>query len=272
MSSLTATGATPATGALRPVGARTQILGLALAGLGAGVMLVIGLATGAPLDEASFLMIPLALAAVAVGLAWRFGTWARVLGVVISLLVGLALFWTAFGLAAIDSPADFVPGVMVPMGTVLGLVGGVRSLVGRRPVASEPSPTESRTRTIAAAVVLLAVIIASAANLLTRDSVAAAAASGATPVSMGSFVFEPATFTVAAGEDAQLLVTNDDAFLHDLALPEQDLAVTVSPGSEALLDVSSLAPGAYTVYCTLHSDTGDPDADTAGMAGTLVVE
>ncbi len=68
------------------------------------------------------------------------------------------------------------------------------------------------------------------------------------------------------------MVRNDDAFLHDLVLPDHDLAVTASAGSERLLDVSSLPPGSYTFYCTLHSDTSDPNPETAGMAATLVVD
>ena len=58
---------------------------------------------------------------------------------------------------------------------------------------------------------------------------------------------------------------NADAFAHDFTLSELDIAVSVGPGSEALVDLTGLSPGTYQYICSFHSD------GTEGMMGTLVV-
>jgi plastocyanin len=258
----------------RPIGSRRQTLGLTLAALAPAVMFLVGALTG--LDAGEAMIFPV-IAAVLGATAWattRFGTWATVLGIVLTALAAFAGFWIAFGLAAPASPGDFVPAILFVLGVVLSLAGGVQALVSRRRgrFATAPTETDTRTRVVAVGLVGLAVVGSSVANLTGRTTVDAADAEGATEVEMVGFEFAEPTVTVAGGEGAALLVRNGDGFLHDLTLPDHDLGVTVIPGSEDLLDVSSLAAGSYTFYCTLHSDTAEPDAEAAGMAGTLVVE
>lgn len=257
-----------------PPGTRAQVLGLVLAALAPLTMFGVGVATGSPLTDAVFFVV---IAAVLGAGAWavgRFGTWSTVLGLVLTVLAGVAGFWIAFGLTAPTSPGDFVPAVLFLTGVALALVGGVRSLVARRRGRTVPTPTagERRTRTVVVAVVALALVGSVAGNLLGRTTVDAASAAGATEVEIAGFEFTDTEHRVPGGDDATLLVRNRDGFLHDLSLPAHDLAITVAPGSEGLLDVSSLAAGTYTFYCTLHSDTSVDDPEEAGMAGTLVVE
>ena len=254
-------------------GTRTQVVGLALLALAPLTMFAAGMATGTPLAEG----VPFLVIGVVVGAgAWaagRFGTSARVVGVLLTVLAVLAGFWLAFGLVAVGSPADFVPGVLFLLGVVLSLTGGVQSIVGRRGArVVEPTPGEGRARLVALAVVLLAVVVSVTVNLTGRQTVDAAVAARAAPVTMDAMAFASPQVVVTGGAGAELLVSNRDAFLHDLAIPGEDLAVTVTPGSQALLDVSGLAAGTYTFSCTLHSDTADPDPSSAGMAGTLVVQ
>ena len=254
-------------------GTRTQVVGLALLALAPSTMFGAGMATGTPLAEGvPFLVIGVVMA-VAAWAAGRFGTAARVTGLVLTVLAVLAGFWMAFGLLAVGSPADFVPGVLFVLGVVLSLTGGIQSVARRRdaPVVA-PTAGEGRARLVAVAAVLLAVVASVTVNLTARQTVDAAAAADATPVTMDAMAFASPEVVVAGGDGAELLVSNRDAFLHDLAIPGEDLAVTVTPGSQALLDVSGLAAGTYTFYCTLHSDTADPDPSSAGMAGTLVVQ
>lgn len=258
----------------RPVGSRRQTLGITLAALAPAVMFVVGGLTGSATgDGMIFLVIAAVLGATALATT-RSGTWATVLGIVLTALAALAGFWIAFGLAAPASPGDFIPAVLFVLGVVLSLAGGVQALVSRRRgrFATAPTKADVRTRSVVIGLVGLAAVGSIVANLTGRTTIDAADADGATEVEMAGFEFTEPTVTVAGGEGATLLVRNRDGFLHDLALPEHDLEVTVTPGSEALLDVSSLAAGTYTFYCTLHSDTSEPEADEAGMAGTLVVE
>jgi plastocyanin len=87
---------------------------------------------------------------------------------------------------------------------------------------------------------------------------------------MSGFEFVPDVIEVDAS-DPRLVVSNSDAFLHDLAVPALDAIVRVTPGSSELLELTGAAPGTYVVYCTLHSDTSVDDPDEAGMAATLVL-
>lgn len=254
-------------------GTRTQVVGLALLALAPSTMFAAGMTTGTPLVEGvPFLVIGVVMA-VAAWAAGRFGTPARVVGVVLTVLAVLAGFWMAFGLMAIGSPADFVPGVLFVLGVVLSLTGGIQSIAGRRgaPIVV-PTAGEGRARLVAVVAVVLATLVSITLNLTGRQTVDAAAAAGAASVTMDAMAFASPEVAVTGGAGAELLVSNRDAFLHDLAIPAEDLAVTVTPGSQALLDVSGLAAGTYTFYCTLHSDVSDPDPTSAGMAGTLVVQ
>lgn len=254
-------------------GARTQVVGLVLLALAPLTMFAIEVVAG---FDASEFLVPLTIGTLVLIGAWcagRFGTWSKVLGIVLTVLVVLAGFWLVFGLSAIQSPADFVPSVLFVLGVGMSLTGGIRAVRARdRPAVIGATPGEDRARLIAVTVVVLAVVVSVTVHLTGRQTVDAAAAAGATPVTMDAFEFATTEVTVAGGPDAALLVNNRDAFLHDLAVPDQDLAVTVAPGSQKLLDVADLAAGTYTFYCTLHSDTGNPDPTTAGMAGTLVVQ
>lgn len=253
-------------------GTRTQVIGLVLLALAPITIFTVGAASGAPLGESLPLLVIGAVIGGGAYVVARFGTWAKVLGIVLTVLAALAGVWLAFGLMALSSPADFVPGVMFTLGVVLSLIGGVQAITARRrePVIG-PTRGETRARTVAVGLVVVAAVVSVGANLLGRTTVDDAAAATATPVRIDDFDFATRDVEVAGGGGAQLLVSNQDTFVHDLALPEQDLQVLVSPGSEALLDVSGLASGTYTFYCTLHSDTSEPDPDLAGMAGTLVV-
>lgn len=254
-------------------GAWTQATGLGLLGLTPLAMFAVAAATGSELaDLVPFLVIGIVLGAGALAAAVA-GTWAKVLGLVLTVLGALGGFWIAFGLTAPQAPADFVPGTMFVVGVVLSVVGGVQAIRRRGAPVGTATRGEARARTAAVAITAIALVASLGANLLTRTTVSGAAAEGASPVTIRGFEFATSSITVASGDDAQVLVSNSDPFLHDFAMPEQGVAaVAIAPGSQALVDVSGLAPGTYTFYCTLHSDTGVADPEEAGMAGTLVVE
>lgn len=259
---------------LRPSGTRVQSLGLILAG---GMVLVVS-AIVLITDPAAGGEILGFFGPVAVGLlvaAWlvsRFGTWARIVGILVSLVAGFLLFWTAFGLMAPDSFVDFAAGLGIPGGILLGLGGGIAALVAKRRgnVHAEVAPGERRLTKIVVGVVVVALTVSGVLTLLGRTSVDPAVAAGATPVDMADFAFVPEVVEVG-GSDPRLVVSNSDAFLHDLAVPALDAIVRVTPGSSALLDLAGAAPGTYMVYCTLHSNTSIDDPEEAGMAGTLVI-
>ncbi|QYG94069.1 hypothetical protein HC251_17575 [Iamia sp. SCSIO 61187] len=80
---------------------------------------------------------------------------------------------------------------------------------------------------------------------------------GAVAVSLAEFTIDPAPVTVAEG--GSLTVTNEGTAAHDLTVEDQDLATpALDAGGEAELDVSALAPGSYTLFCSIpgHRESG----------------
>lgn len=273
MTATHASNVAPGTGRAHAPGAFTQATGLGLLALAPVAMFAVGASTGADLGEGVVFLVIGAILAVAAVLAVTARTWSKVVGLVLTVLAALGGFWLAFGLLAPTSPTDFVVGAMFVTGVVLSVAGGVQAIRRRGAPVTTATRGEQRARTAAIAITAVALVASLGTNLLTRTSVSEAAAEGASPVTMRGFEFATSSVTIASGEDARVLVSNSDPFLHDFAIPDAGIeAVTVAPGSQTLVDLSGLAAGTYTFYCTLHSDTGIADPEDAGMAGTLVVE
>lgn len=256
----------------RPVYDRIGVLGLVLIAGTLAVWLASGILTGMG-DDAGFLAVFLAVPTVVAFLQWRFGTWATVLGLVTSALAGLSMFWAVFGLSTPGSILDFVGGITIPLGTVLGIVGSAAALVQKRRGRTTTTATlgERRIVRVVAGIVAVAVVGSALVSFTGREQVDAAAAAGAVDVAMAGSKFTPATIESAAG--GKLLVRNNDAFAHDFAVPALGIeAIALNPGSSALVELGGAAAGTYTAYCTLHSDTDVADAEEAGMAATLIVK
>ena len=99
--------------------------------------------------------------------------------------------------------------------------------------------------------------------LTTRQTVSAEDAAGAIVLDMVDFEFELEAASVPTG--GTLLVKNSDPVVHDFKFDELEIKVVVGPGSETLVDLAGLSPGAYDYFCSLHSD------GTSGMKGSFSV-
>lgn len=250
----------------RGVYTRVEALGLVFIALAPAVMLTAGVLAGLDLSEAGFLLIPLAIGLVGAGLVWRFGTWAKVVGVVLSLAAAMFLFWLAFGLAYPNSFADFVPGTLLPLGVILGVGGGIAAIVRRKRLETGATAGERRLIRIAVGIVFVAAAVSGALHLAGRTS--AEATGAAATVTMSEFEFDATTYTVASG--GSVLVHNSDPFVHTFTVPELGIDQTILPGSKHLIEVTGDA-GTYTIYCRPHSDVDEADPDEAGMAASLTV-
>lgn len=252
----------------RPVYTRVQVLGLLL--IGTATFAVAVLAAVVEPEALIFFGIISVATLLAAALAWRFGTWARLLGIVVSAAAAFMLFWAVFGLSYPQSFVDFALGVAVPLGALLGVGGGIAALVrGRRESAS--TQVESRLVRGTLIVVVLALAASAVLTVLNRTAVDPAVAAGSTEVEMVAFAFEPLEIRTSAS-DPRLTVKNADPFMHDIAVPALDVLVNVTPGSTVTVDLSGAAPGTYMVYCTLHSNTSIDDPAEAGMAARLIIE
>jgi manganese oxidase len=90
------------------------------------------------------------------------------------------------------------------------------------------------------------------------------APSGPVAISLTEFAITPAAITVPA--DGSLAVSNDGAAPHNLTVRDADYATSdLNGGDSETLSLAGLAPGSYTVFCSI------PGHEAAGMAGTLTV-
>ncbi len=149
------------------------------------------------------------------------------------------------------------------MGIVLSLVGGIRAIIASRKGEEGPTSVETRLPRIVVGIVGVAAVVSLFGFIFTRQDVPDSEAEGATVIDMVKFDFDPESTTTPAA--SKLLITNSDPFVHDFTLGALDIAVTVGPRGEALVDLTDASPGTYEYLCTLHSD------GTSGMMGTLVV-
>ncbi len=245
----------------RPAGVATQALGL---GLMAGAMLLMTVVAVLVFpEEAGGAAIAAALLAGGATLVWRAPrTWAKVVGLIVTLAAATMFFFLAFGIFQVFSPLEFVAGLAFVLGFLLAMIGGIRALTtGRK--RTGPTTGETRLRTLALGLMGVAVVISVGGFFLTKEDVSDADAAGATPLAMANFEFDPGTVSVASG--GKLVVTNEDTFTHDFKLEAYDILVPIGPGSSALVDLSQVPTGTYTYVCSLHSSGEE------GMVGILEV-
>lgn len=252
---------------------RLAVLGLSMMALGPLLMFAAGLIWGLELGaEVVILIVAIALPAIAAVLVGRFGRWAKIVGIVVAVLVGVPLFWTAFGLGSPQSFFDFVPGLLVLPGAVIAIVGCVGALLaGRREDRDATSTTAGpapRGRAVPAIVGVVAVLAAVSAILTFTSRSTVDATEAALEVHQEDFAFGESSYTVTGG--SQVAVRNGDPFLHTFTVDELGIDVALGPNDEALVEIPA-EPGTYVLYCRPH--TSNPDSPSEDdMATTLSVE
>lgn len=235
-------------------------------------MLVLGAISGMPIgfDDLSFFGPNILVPAVAAALVWRFGLWAKVVGIVAALAGAFLMFWIVFGVEFVGSLGDFVPGVAYPLGILMAVGGSIAAIVasrrGRR--SSTMIRPEKRILAAAGAIVALAVVASVITGFVQRE--AAADADVELTATMADFEFDESVYEVSPGETIR--VHNADAFAHTFTVPELGIDQRVLPGEHAVVEIPADAePGTYTVYCEPHSDMTEADPEDAGMASTMIV-
>ncbi len=248
-----------------PAHTRTLVLGLSLISGSLLFTMIAGLATGVPFSDAAFLVPFVVLPALAAVLAWRFGTWARALGIVIALGVAAMTFFFAFGLTYPASFVEFTAATAYVLGVVLTLYGGIASIVRRNELHAEAARSEILLDRTALGLVVLALVVSLPLWLTGRETLAEGAGDGLTTVAAANFHYDDVT--VAAGDS--IVVRNEDPFFHTFTIDELGIDVELLPGSAVVVDLPDAA-GTYTYYCIPHSfEAGEAEDD---MAATLTIE
>jgi plastocyanin len=254
-------------GGARPRWTRLATLGLILAALGPLLMFGASLAWG--LEDFAFFGIVGFVALVGAFLVWRFGVWGKVAGIVVALLVALALFWTAFGLATPSSFFDFVPGTLVIPGALLAIASSVGAIVAHRRghLSRSAAGGERAAIRVAIAVVVVLMVLSGVLTAVGRETVDGAAGADLT-VELSDFEFDRNEYSLAGG--TTVLVKNSDPLLHTFTVDELDIDVKLGPGSEEIVEIPD-EPGSYILYCVPHtSDPDDPSEDD--MAADLQID
>ena len=83
-------------------------------------------------------------------------------------------------------------------------------------------------------------------------------------VELTEFAIQPAQISVPAGVPVTFNVANSGSIEHDVTIDGIDGTASIASGASATLEVAPLAPGEYTVVCTVAGH------EPAGMHATLV--
>lgn len=259
----TTTGTTTAG---KPKWAKLATLGLMMATAGPLLIVLVSLLFG--LDDYMFFLIVSAIGIVGLLFMNRFGTWGKVLGIIGAVLVGMALFWTIFGLFAPWSFFDFVPGILVIPGMLITVIAGIGAIraTKRGHFTPEPVDGEKRGLRIVMTVVIALAVVSAVMTFLGKDSVNEADADEV--VVLEDFEFPADEMSLAAG--STVLVRNSDPVLHTFTIEELDIDVVLGPGDEELVEIPAEA-GEYILFCQPHTGTPE-DPGESDMAASLTIE
>jgi len=247
---------------------RLATLGFVLAGSGPVLILAAVLIWGLdPGEELGFFITTIGVAFVSAFLVWRFGTWSKIVGIVAGLLLAMALFWTAFGLAQPASFFDFTAGVLVMPGALLAVGACIAALVARRKgrQTSRAEGGEKLGIRLALGIVVAAALVSGALNLLTRPTATAGEAEAS--ASMREFKFDSPQYEVSAG--GTIYVKNDDPFHHTFTIDELGIDEGFVAAGAKVIQIPD-RPGTYVLYCRPH--TSDPEnPENEDMASSITV-
>ncbi len=262
--------AVPAT---RPFYTRLAALGFAFIALTGLVAMGFGLAAGST-SELAFELPIVIIGLLIAGALLRFGVWAQVLAALLSfLLLALVLPFSLFNLSHPEDGSEFIPLLLLLVGSALGFIGSLVSLIQRRRRTLRATATQAESLALKGmlAAVTLVALASLALTATARTTLSAETKANAVSVEIKNFDFNPNRLQVKAGQTARVAVKNNDATLHTFTLPDAGVDVSVPPGSEKLIEFQApAAPGAYRWYCIPHSDPG-PNGRT-GMVGLLTVQ
>ena len=256
----------------RPFYTRLAALGFAFIALTGVVSIGFALLSG-DTSTLAFALPIVIIGLLIAGALLRFGVWAQVLAGVLSLaLLALVLPFSIFSLLHPESGGDFIPILLLVIGTAFGLVGAVVSLIQRRRhnLRVEATPAESLALRVILVTLALVTLASLALTAVAHTTVSAETKANAISVEIKSFAFNPNHIQVKAGSTVRLAVKNNDPTLHTFTLAEARVDVSVPPGSEKLVEFQAPAPGEYRWYCVPHSEAGANGR--TGMVGSLSVQ
>jgi hypothetical protein len=252
----------------QPRWTRLASLGLVFVGLGPLVIFLGALAWGLDTGDAGFFAVVAVVGLIGAFLVWRFGTWSKILGIVLGVGLGGLMFWTAFSLFAPQSFFDFVPGMLILPGAILAIASCIGAIVAGRRGHRSAVPEGGERRGIRIALSAAAVLaLLSGVLTLTSKSTVVDASSASVRVDMKDFKFTHRQYSVGGGSIA--LVKNADPFQHSFTVDALGIDDNFTLGTSKLITIPA-KPGTYILYCKYHtSNPKHPSKDD--MAATLTI-
>lgn len=96
------------------------------------------------------------------------------------------------------------------------------------------------------------------------SALGSAGSTTAPTIGLAEFSVSPGEAEIPAGT-SELVVQNNGSIQHNLTI-EGEATPVIDGGDSATLDVSSLAPGTYKMYCSI------PGHEAAGMKGSVTID
>ena len=269
-----------------PFYTRVAIVGLlvfALMSTGVTILVVVsgGLEVGAAVVGTVFWALFMVPTLVIVVLAWRSPslTIVATIWAILMLLVAGPVIPNALD----NFNSFFDAGLLVPAIVsliVAGVAGIVAFLQHRRGAIRHVSRAGERwVLGATTAIVVGLMVVSGILHLTSLESVSPDERAAAISVDMENNAFEPAQLTVTAGKPAKFVIKNRDHTVHTFTIEELGIDVKVLPGSEELIELSSLPAGTYVYSCTsvigfslpLHKPEVESEPSIPSDRGTLVV-
>jgi heme/copper-type cytochrome/quinol oxidase subunit 2 len=240
--------------------------------LAAVLFTVLGALTSEVAEFAPFVLIFFIPSILGIVLPWFVGRWAVIVPVVLALaLLALLAPMLPYALAHPEAGLEFVAITWLAFGALVGVIGGVASVMQWRRRTARPGATRAQRLALAILLTLpaLLAVIGFGSWLVARTTLTPAERGDAVSMTMRDSAYALPELQAQAGATVRLAVANQDAGAHTFTLPEAGVDVFIPPGAERLVEFQAPAAGTYTWYCIPH--VTQTETGPEGMTGTLRV-
>lgn len=243
--------------------------GFALMLLAAVLFTLLGALTSEVAEFAPFVLIVFIPSILGIVLPQFVGRWVVIVPVVLAVaLLALLAPMLPYVLAHSEAGLEFVTITWLALGALVGVIGGVASLLQWRRRTAQPGATRGQRLALAILLTLptLLAVIGFGTWLAARTTVTPAEHGDALSMTMRDSAYSLPELQAQTGATLRLAVSNQDMGAHTFTLPEAGVDVFIPPRPERLVGFQAPAAGTYTWHCVPHfTQTGTGPEGMMGM-------